>query len=203
MTLDLLDRAFIERWNTATPPADADRPSPVSQPMPAPVPPAVEGCTDSASGVIVHRLLQAARPEWSALADVIESARHRGRRVIAIAACEPGAGCSTIVAALLRTLHGRGHKASACDCSGIHATGSTHDRRFVLVDAGVWFPPGRIHRQRLLIASSGCDAAILVCKGNRPPPATWAVTLEAIGVEPLGEVVSFAPPAGGIRGETP
>ena len=206
MMLDLLDHAFIERWNAVLPSADADRPAPMSPSTPtAASPPALERCTDPAHDDLVNRLLQAAKPEWSSLADVIESARRRGRHAIAIAACERGAGCTTIVAALVRTLHGRGHEAVGCDSSGIHATGPTHGKRIMLVDAGVWFPPGRIHRQRLMVASAGCDAAILVRKGNREPPATWAVTLEALGVEPLGEVMSFAPPfgGGGVSGATP
>ena len=66
-------------------------------------------------------------------------------------------------------------------------------KRILLVDGGVWFPPGRIHRQRLLVASSGCDAAILVVRSGHAPPAAWSTSLEAIGVEPLGEVISFVP----------
>ncbi|MCE9632473.1 MAG: hypothetical protein K8S94_17445 [Planctomycetia bacterium] len=211
MTLDLLDHAFIERWNAVVPLAAANRPAPVAPATPVPVPrpaaaPTVKRCTDPVRDDLVDRLLQAAGPEWSSLADAIESARRRGRRAIAIASCESGAGCTTIVAALVRMLHDRGHEAVACDSSSIHGTGPTHGKRIVLVDAGVWFPPGRIHRQRLMVASAGCDAAILVRKGNREPPATWDVALESLGVEPLGEVVSFATPAGSggtVFGATP
>ncbi len=206
MTLDLLDQAFIERWQSATPVADPSRQAPVSRSAPTPEPPPIPGRGfEAASCDLVDRLLRAAGPEWSALADAIESARRRGLRAIAIASCEPGSGCTTIVSALSRTLHDRGHETVACEASDIHATGPTHDKKIVLVDAGVWFPPGRIHRHRLLVATAGCDAAILVRRGNRPAPAAWAVTLEALGIEPLGEVVSFAPPVGGMGdpGATP
>jgi hypothetical protein len=76
----------------------------------------------------------------------------------------------------------------------------THDRRIVVVDAGVWFPPGRIQRRRLLLASVGCDAAILLRREDRPAQPGWSVALAAIGVEPLGEVISFAAPAARTTG---
>jgi hypothetical protein len=41
----------------------------------------------------------------------------------------------------------------------------------------------------------GCDAAILVRREDRPAQPGWSVALAAIGVEPLGEVISFAAPA--------
>ena len=90
-------------------------------------------------------------------------------------------------------LRGRGRDAVACPTIAIASAGAPHDKRIVIVDGGVWFPPGRIHRQRLLVASCGCDAAILVVRSGHRPPAAWSTCLEAIGVEPLGEVVSFVP----------
>jgi hypothetical protein len=62
----------------------------------------------------------------------------------------------------------------------------------VLVDAGIWFPPGPIRRQRLLVATLGCEAAILVARGQGRS-ATRAAALEAIGIEVLGEVLTFTP----------
>jgi hypothetical protein len=193
MTLDLLDHAFLERWNafpaTTTPQTTAPQ---TTASRTATVPPLP---TD-----FIGRLLDTAWQEWSTLADEIESARSRGRRAIAVVACERGAGCSTLIAALLRILRDRGRDAVSRDHAGLAEnrsateSGPTHDKRIVLVDAGVWFPPGRIHRQRLMLASTGCDAAILVRKGSREAPASWGVALEAIGVEPLGEVISFATP---------
>jgi hypothetical protein len=205
MTLDHLDHAFLDRWNAVpTPTASETCAASADPPTPPPAPP-LDG-TASVAGPpaadFIARLLDAARPEWSRLADEIELARGRGRRAIAITACERAAGCSTLVAAVVRILRDRGRDAISLDRSDMPSSGPAaehgpaHDKRIVLVDAGVWFPPGRIHRQRLVVASTGCDAAILVRRPGREAPAAWGAALEAIGVEPLGEVISFAAPAG-------
>jgi hypothetical protein len=192
MTLDFLDAVFVDRWQ-----ASLGTPIPAA-PAVAPVAPAlapVATIAAPAADDFVGRLLAAARTEWDALADEVVAARGRGRRAVAIVACERAAGCSTLVAGLVRVLHARGRDAIACASDAIPTTAATHDKRIVLVDAGVWFPPGRINRQRLLVVSSGCDAAILVVRSGRRPPMAWSTCLEAIGVEPLGEVASFVPPA--------
>ena len=201
MTLDALDRAFIDHWRSAAVPGVQFAVQPVvdaiaSPAMPAPampVPAMPVADPEPAPGDFVDRLLDAALAEWSGLADEIEAARARGRRSIAIAACERFVGCSTLVEGLVRLLRRRGRDACGCTVATIPAVGATHDKRIMLVDAGVWFPPGRIHRQRLLIATGGCDAAILIRRSGREPSTAWAVALEAIGVEPLGEVLSFVP----------
>ena len=201
MTLDALDRAFIDHWRSAAVPVVEFAVQPVVEAMPAPAIPAPAmpapampaADPQPAFGDFVDRLLDAALAEWSGLVDEIEAARARGRRSIAIAACERFVGCSTIVEGLVRLLRRRGRDACGCTAATIPAVGATHDKRIMLVDAGVWFPPGRIHRQRLLIATGGCDAAILIRRSGREPSTAWAVALEAIGVEPLGEVLSFVP----------
>lgn len=197
MTPDLLDHAFLDRWDgLPTAAATAAVPSAAAQPS---------GGEASQAGPpaptdFIACLLESARTEWSNLADEIERARGRGRRAIAITACEPGVGCTTLVEAVVRILRGRGRDAIRLEGSDTATSGPTHDRRIVLVDAGVWFPPGRIHRQRLVVASTGCDAAILVRRPERQAPAAWGAALEAIGVEPLGEVISFATSAGTTAG---
>lgn len=193
MMLDALDQAFLDHWASGrvTPPlaaatADPDA-APAASPR-APVGPPAGGPTND----VLERLLATAWGDWCAVADEVEQARRRGRRVIAITACERGAGCTTLAAGLVRVLSTRGHDAR---CGSIDDTGPdvpTHDRRIVVIDAGVWFPPGRIQRRRLLLASVGCDAVILVRREDRPAPPGWSVALAAIGVEPLGEVISFA-----------
>ena len=145
----------------------------------------------------MSRLLAAAPAAWAALADEVIAARGRGRRAVAIVASERSAGCSTLAEGLARALRQRGRDAVTCPATAIPVTGPTHDKRIVIVDGGVWFPPGRIHRQRLLVASSGCDAAILVVRSGGRSPGGWSACLEAIGVEPLGEVVSFVPTTAG------
>ena len=200
MTLDFLDAAFVDRWQTSQAPAVGIPPAvtraepPVSMPTAAP---GIASAQPSEADDFVGRLVAAARPEWEALADEAIAARSRGRRAIAIVACERAAGCTTLAAGLARVLRDRGRDAVECPAIAIPSTGITHDKRIVIVDGGVWFPPGRINRQRLLVVSSGCDAAILVVRSGHRPPACWSTCLEAIGVEPLGEVVSFVPPAAG------
>jgi hypothetical protein len=191
MTLDFLDAAFVDRWQAATPHVGVAEPV-TTEPVEA------ETVTDEIAAPtaddFVGRLLVAAPAAWATLADEAVAARSRGRRTIAIVACERSAGCSTLAAGIVRVLQQRGRDAVVCAAAAVPLAGPTHDKRIVIVDGGVWFPPGRIHRQRLLLTSSGCDAAILVVRsGGRAPPG-WSACLEAIGVEPLGEVVSFVPP---------
>jgi len=201
MMLDSLDQAFLDRWHHAAPAAivergdagtaivDAMTAAPSVAMAPAP-PVEAAPMTD-----FVDRLIAAAPEQWDAVVREVEDARHRGLRTIAIVACERGAGCSTFVEGLVRLLRGRGRDAIACTPDEI-PEGPTHDKRIVLVDGGIWFPPGRIHRQRLLLTTSGCDAAILVVRAGHRTPATWDSALTAIGVVPLVEVLSFVPADG-------
>ena len=208
MTLDPLDKAFVARWHSRIP-----RPTAPAQPTQSPpAQPAASGeaspqrhgvdaqaATVSVSDPLVVRLLTTARGQWHALADELESARQAGHRVIAITGGERGEGRTTLVTCLQTVLRDRGrdvvvftpHDLAAAD-DGVVGGGRLHDKRIVLVDAGVWFPPGPIRRGRLLVASLGCDAAILVRRANRNPAPACATALAAVGVEPLGEVVTFA-----------
>jgi hypothetical protein len=148
------------------------------------------------------RLLAAAPDEWDAVAARVEDARLRGRRVIAIAGSQRGEGRSTLVECVATTLRRRGAEVICVDSRASGGVGpdrsadvyahSTHDRRILLVDAGIWFPPGPIRRQRLLAASLGCDAAILVRRTGSPSGDARRAALEAIGIEVLGEVLTFA-----------
>jgi len=213
MTLDTLDAAFLHRWQALPPrPSQPPEPTAAAPPCAAPTPPPVPAAQaepafpprddrksdfpDDASP-LVERLLTEAAPQWQAIADRVEAARGRGRRVIAVAGSERGEGRTTIVAALARVLRARGRDVVVSE-PGPVAAGPPHDKRIVLVDAGVWFPPGPIRRARLLVASYGCEAAILVRRADRAATAAIAAALEAIGIEPLGEVVTFA----GVAAET-
>ncbi|MFM8735547.1 MAG: hypothetical protein ACKOC8_10175 [Pirellulales bacterium] len=207
MTLDFLDRAFLSRWD-AVPAAPA---AATAMPMPASADPrlpatAFEAACPAPEEPAEHddridRLLDSAGLQWGQVADEIEAARRRGRRVIAFTSSDPGAGCTTLVAGLVRLLRGRGRDVVGRATTTDPTDGPSHDKRIVLVDAGIWFPPGRIHRQRLLLASTGCDAAIFVRKAGRPAPSSWGVALEAIGVEPLGEVISCVPGDAAVTAE--
>ena len=204
MTLDTLDAAFVRRWQdlpARSPPPSTAPPSIIPDPVPdrpaaAPVAPQRSvRVQDSASEAapLVERLLVEAAPQWQAIADRIEAARSRGRRVIAVAGCERGEGRTTIVTALVRVLQSRGRDVVEGDAGNLAThTGQTHDKRIVLVDAGVWFPPGPIRRPRLLVASYGCEAVILVRRADCPAAPAIEAALAAIGIELLGEVVTFA-----------
>jgi hypothetical protein len=203
MTLDALDRAFLDHWTAGT------VASPVRSVATEPDIPVVSASREPDASVpdnstthVLERLLATAWDDWCAVADEIEQARRRGRRVIAITACDRGAGCTTLAAGLVRVLTSRGHDARCGTLETSHRDATTHDRRIVVVDAGVWFPPGRIQRRKLLVASMGCDAAILVRREGRPAPPGWSVALAAIGVEPLGEVISFAAESADMPGGT-
>ena len=208
MTLDAIDRAFIARWEqrvaTGLPPASAG-----ADPVSADWKPAATQATDEhtpaaalvhADQGLVERLLAAGRDQWVVLAAEVESARLAGHRVIAIAGGERGEGRTTLVACLARVLRDRGREvivhASTADLAvgdaGPGDGGRLHDKRIVLVDAGVWFPPGPIRRNRVLVASLGCDAAILVRRADRQPAPARETVLAAVGVTPLGEVLTFA-----------
>jgi hypothetical protein len=225
MTLDALDQAFIDRWErrvaaAAVPWESHVEPAPpVSsltaagqppqlEPEPVDPPGAMPGMTaaaphDETAGLavdaeLVSRLLVAGRDQWAGLADEVAAARLAGHRVIAVAGGERGEGRTTLVACLSRVLRDRGREVIVLGSVAALATpdgGWLHDKRIVLVDAGIWFPPGPIRRQRLLAASLGCDAAILVRRADREPAPARATALAASGVTALGEVVTFAPPA--------
>ena len=220
MTLDTLDAAFVQRWRAAVPaaspaprepappePARVPGPPPPRPPAPAALAPAPSASTPPAAAVppparlpvrsaadrtLLDRLLAEAAPQWHAIADRIEAARSRGRRVIAVAGCDRGEGRTTLVTAVAEVLQSRGRDVvviESADLAGL--AGPPHDKRIVLVDAGVWFPAGPIRRSRLVVASHGCEAAIVVRRACRPAAAAIEAALEAIGVEPLGEVVTF------------
>ena len=147
-------------------------------------------------GSLVDRLLHAAWPEWNGLAAHVEAARLRGRRVFAVAGGEPREGRTTLVACLAAVLRERGRDVS-CTTPQELATatapdeGQPHDKRIVLVDAGIWFPPGPIRRQWLARCVLGSEAAILVRRADRRPAAARHTVLESLGIEVLGEVLTF------------
>ncbi|GDX96736.1 hypothetical protein LBMAG47_24010 [Planctomycetia bacterium] len=205
MSIDAIDAAFLGRWGQdAGPPsavhASDSRPEPLvaahGQPVPACVASSIPEPTPASvmRGSVLEQLLAAARPQWNRLAETVEGARSRGRRVIAVTGAERGEGRSTLVAGLVHVLRARGRDVVEIGPEQIGGSVEpTHDKRIVIVDAGIWFPPGPIRRQRLIVASLGCEAAILVRRADRQPAPAREVVLESLGIEVLGEVVSFAP----------
>jgi len=213
MSLDAIDRAFIARWQARGPAAPPTAPSAVGSataPNPAPERPEDEpdrlaespapASGDLCDPDLVARLLVAGSRQWAALADEVEAARLAGHRAIGIAGSRRSEGRSTLVTCLSHTLRNRGRDvvvvatgAAALGPRGVPADGGhLHDKRIVLVDAGIWFPAGPVRRQRLMLATRGCDAAILVRRADCEPAIAWAAALAALGVTVLGEVVTFA-----------
>jgi hypothetical protein len=217
MTLDTIDRAFVARWQARRTKSDVTNPpeplienddqeiigvscdEEVHDVAPQPTPSAETIAAAADEQTLIERLLAEGREQWERLADEVEVARRDGHRVIAVIGGEKGEGRTTLVECLANTLRTRGRDvvvfpstedASAID--GVHG----HDRRIVLVDAGVWFPPGPIRRQRLVQESVGCDAAILVRRADHEPVAARATAIAALGMTVLGEVVTFASPDG-------
>lgn len=211
MSLDTLDAAFVRRLAGAP-----RRPEPATIPEPArplhPVDPlhpvhpvdrvAAPSRADTATeSSCVERLLALAAEQWAALAGHVEAARQRGRRTIAVAGSRSREGRSTLVECLAATLRSRGREVACaspaelgCVADGPDGLRPTHDRRIVLVDAGIWFPPGPIRRPVLQLASLGCDAAILVRRAGTSGGFARQAALEALGIEVLGEVLTFTDP---------
>jgi hypothetical protein len=157
-----------------------------------PVVPAVP----AGGGSLVDRLLRAAWSEWNGLAAHVEAARLRGRRVCAVAGGEPREGRTTLVECLAAVLRERGRDVSCFTPQELAAAaasdpGHSHDKRIVLVDAGIWFPPGPIRRQWLAGSVLGSEAAILVRRADRSPSSVRHTVLESLGIEVLGEVLTF------------
>jgi Mrp family chromosome partitioning ATPase len=196
--LDQIDAAFLARWQAGVPlsaPPVVEEPPPM-QPQAPPIDelPGRPSAPDATS--ITDRLLAAAWPEWNGLAAHVEAARLRGRRVFAIAGGEPREGRTTLVECLATTLRTRGRDVHCTTPTAVTsvtapAAGPAHDKRIVLVDAGIWFPGGPIRRQWLAVCTVGCDAAILVRRADRAPAVARRAALEAFGVEVLGEVLTF------------
>lgn len=209
MTLDLLDRAFIQRLRSD---AAGDEAAHGAQHPETRVArsdaggglvPTVDGRTgppiDEPIGTVpafppaatLERLLERASGEWNRVADEVEAAAapNDGRAgfVLAVVARRRGDGCSTFVEGLARSLRGR----------GIDVVTTTVDRidrdaaGIQLVDAGNWFGTGPIRRERSAALADTCDAAILLRRADRSTAAAFGRALEVAGVRVLGEVTTF------------
>jgi hypothetical protein len=136
------------------------------------------------------RLLADAPLAWRRVADCVAEAHGRGRRSIAVTGSRHGEGRSTLVRGVAHLLHERGLKVECVDAPD---PGDWREDVLVLVDAGIWFPPGPLRRQPLAHRSLGCDAVIIVRRADQPPCPARAAMIESVGLELLGEVVTFAP----------
>lgn len=187
MTVDLVDHAFLRRLAGSVAPASASAP-----PLPAieasPQPPVPDD-------PVVSALLAEYPEQWGRLARHVEAAWSAGERVVAVAGRARGDGVSTVVRGLAHVLRQRGTAVTCLDAHPARAgeeTDSAAEGRPVLVDGGVWFPTGPVHRGRLARAALGCHAAVLVRRTGRSPCPAHAAALATLGIRVLGEVVTFA-----------
>lgn len=196
MQHDLLDRAFVSRLRSGGLIA-ASPPSATAAVDDVPIALSVAVSAAPVATGIVDRLIEAAAPQWSAVADAVERAiagRDRSRGdferagfVLAVVSRRPKDGCTTFAEALARTLRDRGTDAVTTRFDGID-----RDREAVqIVDAGSWFGSGPIRRERAVTLADCCDAAILLRRADRSTAAAFARALEVAGVRVLGEVTTF------------
>lgn len=177
--------------------------------MPEPLPFEAEpaGNETTAARPDSSRLIAAPAPDaWTPIADEIEAAAAAGCRVIAVVAVRRGEGCSTVAEGAVRALRARGLGAVCVIRPPLQLAARDAEvdaADIVVIDAGVWFPPGPIRRQHLARQAFGCDAVILVRRAERPPCQPQADALVAIGLRVLGEVETFAGDASHLDGETP
>jgi hypothetical protein len=173
-------------------PRDQERPHEVA--TEAPLPATASGFA-GVDQPLVAWLLQQAPAQWAAVAERVEQAVAGGARVIAVAGGARGEGRTTLVTGLAATLQARGQRAIVVANPPVEA-GETpleqaSDHPVVIVDAGIWFPPGPIRRDRLATLTAGCDAVILVRRAAQPPSPARAAAIGQTGCRLLGEVLTF------------
>lgn len=202
--LDVVDAVFLRRLPsdpmaraTLSPSTEIEPAAPPAE-EPAVTPPgSIAAHTDpiDVDHSLVEWLLDKVPEQWAALAVTVEQAVAGGLRVIAVAGGGGREGRTTLVAGLAATLAARGWRvivaADPPEKADEMFVDSESDRQVVIVDAGVWFPPGPIRRDRLASLSVGCDAAILVRRATQPPSPAWAAAIEQAGCRVVGEVVTF------------
>jgi len=212
MTLDLLDRAFLSR-SPVPPPLPSRRPAAgmgakkgagaasavaattAAEPVEAAELSAASAPEAAADSDLVDQLLEQAPEAWQSLAVRVEQAHADGLRVVAVAGAERGEGRSTVVTGIARALQQRGRRV-VCSTQAPLATEESDalpdDETIVLVDAGVWFPPGPIRRKALARFALGCDTLLFVRRQNVPECLAYQQALAAIGMPVLGVVLTFA-----------
>lgn len=163
---------------------------------------------DPADGTVC-RLIEEFPDQWAAVLAAVEGARRVGSRVIAIAGHEPGEGRTTLLHGLSRLLTERGWQVTPFatatawwqELVGDGATwqwrqvqpANADDRDLVLVDAGIWFPPGPLRPRHLLLTMFGYDAVLLMRHHDFPASPVRQAAIHKAGLRAIGEVVSFAP----------
>jgi hypothetical protein len=218
-TLDLIDRVFlgrtaldfadpvretIDRVRATVGPAVSDQtaalPAAAATVAPPPVDPqavAIQTVAMQFGDPLLSKLLESVPDQWIQIAEQIEAAQAVGCRVFAITAGQPGAGVTTVARGAFLTLQGRGRRVACVSkpplqCRDLKAREHHADRAdIVIVDAGIWFPPGPIRQRQVAQLAFGCDAVILVRRADRAAVPAQGETLTACGLRVLGEVITF------------
>jgi hypothetical protein len=209
MNFDLLDTAFLQRAASPAVPATG-----VALPAAPATPAGVVAEANRSDSVVVAdgvlaRLLDSCPDQWWALADRLAAAWQSGSRSIAVAGHAPREGRSTLIHGLELILPVLGCPVRSYESSAEwwqelvgdaerwqwHREQADRQHELVLVDAGIWFPPGRLRLHPLRLASFGFDAVIVARRQETAPCPASMKALAEIGVSLLGEVVSFAPAA--------
>jgi len=215
MTLDLLDRAFVSRSPARPslplrgPEAGAGATKAAGHAPAATVTTAADTAAEQVAAAkisapaapevvapdLVDQLLEQAPEAWQSLAARVEQAHAEGLRVVAVAGAERGEGRTTVVTGIARALQQRGRRV-VCSTQAPLATEESaappDDETIVLVDAGVWFPPGPIRRKILARFTLGCDTLLFVRRQDAPECPAYEQALAAIGIPVLGVVLTFA-----------
>ena len=217
--LDLIDRVFlgrtaldfadpvretIDRVRATVGPAVSDQtaalPAAAATVAPPPVDPqavAIQTVAMQFGDPLLSKLLESVPDQWIQIAEQIEAAQAVGCRVFAITAGQPGAGVTTVARGAFLTLQGRGRRVACVSkpplqCRDLKAREHHADRAdIVIVDAGIWFPPGPIRQRQVAQLAFGCDAVILVRRADRAAVPAQGETLTACGLRVLGEVITF------------
>lgn len=215
-TLDLIDRVFlgrtaldfagpvretIDRVRATVGPAVSDQtaalPAAVTTVAPPPGDPHPQAVAMQFGDPLLSKLLESLPDQWIQIAEQIEAAQAVGCRVFAITAGQPGAGVTTVARGAFLTLQGRGRRVACVSkpplqCRDLKAREHHADRAdIVIVDAGIWFPPGPIRQRQVAQLAFGCDAVILVRRADRAAVPAQGETLTACGLRVLGEVITF------------
>jgi hypothetical protein len=213
-TLDLIDRVFlgraaldfvgpasetIERVRTIVGPVESEQaaalPAAAATVALPPVDP--QAVAMQFGDPLLSKLLESVPDQWIQIAEQIEAAQAVGCRVVAITAGQPGAGVTTVARGAFLTLQGRGRRVACVSkpplqCRDLKAREHHADRAdIVIVDAGIWFPPGPIRQRQVAQLAFGCDAVILVRRADRAAVPAQGETLTACGLRVLGEVITF------------
>lgn len=172
----------------------------------------ISDCSGETAAAAVDRilpeLLERFPEQWAAVALAVEQARRAGTRVIAVAGHQQGEGKTTLVRGLGLLLSERGWQVTSFPSAAAwwqelvgagppwqpHQIGTAAaDNDLVLVDAGIWFPPGPLRPRQLLLKMFGFDGVLLMRHhAHAPCPARDGAIAKA-GLQSIGEIVSFAP----------